>query len=407
MLNSKFKLQSWRQGLRVGIHVCILNFAFFIAVSGCKTGPEPVYEGPRGEGRLRYDPKNGIVREGAQATGSEQKLFEAAQRSFEQRQFDECVNYCEQLTLFYPEGSHAVDAILLRMNARIEGPRQPPLPAPSRMPLSDWLFLYLTPSYDTRYINLVSRGGEYSDTARKVRELPYEQFMASIAADAEAIYDAGSLGPLVNDLHLLVTYYVPALDIREYRLRTAEMGRDVAWIAYAARDNDLALDAAKELGALNPPPGIKADALFVEGNSLAKNGGYALAAVTFERLFKGANLHDTDTRWRPYALYQLIVQTANTSKGPEFDISIYEKCLEYFGDYELYLIENPSVPKTLREKFRTLIAEVYQVFIDRDLNSAKTYGRIGQKAAAAYYEKHAEEWRAQMNARLKKEAERS
>ena len=80
-----------------------------------------------------------------------------------------------------------MDAILLRMNARIEGPRQPPLPAPSRMPLSDWLFLYLTPSYDARYINLVSRGGEYSDTARKVRELPYEQFMASIAADAEEI----------------------------------------------------------------------------------------------------------------------------------------------------------------------------------------------------------------------------
>jgi tetratricopeptide (TPR) repeat protein len=392
---------------RLLVSFCVLSFAFCVALQGCSSGPEPVYEGPRGQGRLRYDPKNGIVREGTQAGGSEQKLFEAAQLAFEQRRFEECIAYCEQLTILYPEGSHAVDAILLRMNARIEGPRQPALPAPARMALSDWLFLYLTPSYDSRFMALVNRGGEYADKARTVRELPYEKFMASISVDADAIFDAGALGPLVQDLHLLVTYYVPALDIREYRIRTAEIGRDVAWIAYAARDYDLALDAAAELNSLNPPPGIKADALFVQGNSEAKNGGYPLAVATFERLFKNANLHDTDTRWRPYALYQLIVQTANTAKGPEYDIAVYERCLEYFGDYELYLIENPSVPKSLREKFRVLIAEVYQVFIDRDLSAAKTYRKIGEKAAAAYYEKHAEEWRAQMDTRLKKEAERS
>lgn len=404
--NSKLKIQKWRRRVRVAFQCGVLSLALCV-VAACKTGPEPKYEGPGGEGRLRYDPKTGVVREGSQAVAAEQRLYENAERAFKERRFVDCISACELLTQAYPEGARAVDAILLRMNARMEGPRQPPLPAPARMALSDWLFLYLTPSYDPRYASLVAKGGEYAETARKVRDLPYEQFIASISVDADAIYDEGYLRPLVQDLRLLVTYYVPALDVAEYRLRTAEIGRDVAWLAYAARDYDLALDATAELGGLNPPPGIKADALFVEGNSLAKNGGYPLAAVTFERLFRGANLRDTDTRWRPYALYQLIVQTANTAKGPEYDIAVYEKCLEHFGDYELYLLENPSVPKTLREKFRMLIAEIYQVFIDRDLSAAKTYRKLGEKGAAAYYEQHAEEWRKQMEARLKKEAERS
>lgn len=206
-----------------------------------------------------------------------------------------------------------------------------------------------------------------------MRDLPYEQFIASISVDADAIYDEGYLRPLVQDLRLLVTYYVPALDVAEYRLRTAEIGRDVAWLAYAARDYDLALDATAELGGLNPPPGIKADALFVEGNSLAKKRRLPAGRRDVRTTFCGANLRDTDTRWRPYALYQLIVQTANTAKGPKYDIAVYEKCLSDSGDYELYLLENPSVPKTLREKFRMLIAEIYQVFIDRDLSAAKTY----------------------------------
>lgn len=403
--NSKFKIQNWRRLL--GCAFCILSFAFFIAAAGCKTGPDPIYGGRGYEGRLRYDPKAGIVREGAQAAVGEQRAYDAAVAAYSARRWAECVALCDQLVFVNPEGARAVDAILLRMNARIEGPRQPPAPAPLRMAMSDWLFLYLTPSYDPRFAQLVARGGEYAETARKVREMPYEQFVGSIAADAESIYDEGSLKPLVQDLHLLVTYYIPAMDIAEIRTRTAEIGRDVAWIAYAARDYDLALDATQELEALNPPPGIKADALFIEGNSQAKNGGYPLAAVTFERLFRGANLRDTDTRWRPYALYQLIIQTANTAKGPEYDIAVYEKCLEYFGDYELYLIENPSVPKPLRAKFRELIAEIYQVFIDRDLNAAKTYRKLGEKGAAAYYEQHAEEWRKQMEARLEKEAQRS
>lgn len=404
---TRFKIQQWRCGARIGARLCMLSFAFFIAVSGCKSGPEPVYGGPNLQGRLRYDPKEGIVREGAVPAVAEQRLFESAARAYNERRWDDCIAQCEELTLQYPEGARAVDAIILRMNARIEGPRQPPLPAPARMALGDWLFLYLTPSYDPRYAALVAKGGEYAATARQVRDLPYEQFIAYIAVDGDLIYRAGNLKALVRDLRLLVTYYIPALDIAEYRTRVAEIGRDVAWIAFAARDFDLALDATKELGALNPPPGIKADALFIEGNSLAKNGGHALAAVTFERLFRGANLRDTDTRWRPYALYQLIVQTANTAKGPDFDIAVYEKCLEYFGDYELYLLENPSVPKPLREKFRQLVIDIYQVFIDRALSASKTYRKLREHKAAKYYEQEAEEWRRRLEVRLAKEAERS
>lgn len=385
----------------VGVLACLSG------LSGCKSGPEPVYEGPGGTGRFRYEPGSGIVREGSKPAGGEQKLFDFAQMAFDQRRFNEAIRYCEQLTLSFPDGARAVDAILLRMAARIEGSRgEDNAGLPNSVALADWLFLYLTPSYEPRFQAFMERGGENAAVVTRLRARTFEDFIGVLAPDADAITDDGQLRPLVRDLKLLVTYYIPAMDVKDYRLRTAEMGRNIAWIAYAARDFDYCLDAAAELTVLNPPPGIKADGLFVEGKSLMRNSAYPLAAATFERLFRGGNLRDTDTPWRPYALYELIVSTSRMAKGPEYDISIYEKCIELFGDYELYLLENPSVPKSLRERFRTLIAEIYQVFIDRDLQAAKTYRKLGQRISAEYYEKHAREWQGQLEQRLKADAAR-
>lgn len=388
---------------------CVSSTLFagvLVLAASCKSGPDPVYEGPEGAGQLRYDPSKGIFREGSKDVPGEKKLFEFARDAFEKRRFAECVVYCEQLTLSYPDGARAIDAILMRMSARIEGSRSEEEGPPKSIALSDWLFLYLTPSYDPRFSAFMQRGGDSASTVNKLRARSFADFMGWIAPDADAIYDAGALRWLVYDLKLLVNYYIPALEVKDYRARTAEIGRDVAWIAYAARDYEFCLDAVKELDSLNPAPGIKADMLFAQAHSLAQNGAHPMAAATFERLFRGANLHDTDTPWRPYALYELIVQTAKMSKGPEFDIALYERCVELFGDYELYLLENPSVPKSLRERFRALIQEVYLVFIERDLAAAKVYRKLGESGAADYYLKHADEWRAQLKKRLEFDASR-
>src|SRR5687767_3005551 len=89
---------AWRTNFRQ-FAFCALTLALlFLGVSGCKSGPEPVYEGPAGQGRLRYDPKRGIVREGTQGVASEQKLYEAAERAFQERRWEECITYCIQLT---------------------------------------------------------------------------------------------------------------------------------------------------------------------------------------------------------------------------------------------------------------------------------------------------------------------
>lgn len=104
MLSAKWKVPKQRRIAHAGFFAfCILSFSLFIAVSGCKTGPDPKYEGPGGEGRLRYDPKAGVVREGSQAVAAEQRLYETAERAFKERRFLECITSCELLTQAYPE----------------------------------------------------------------------------------------------------------------------------------------------------------------------------------------------------------------------------------------------------------------------------------------------------------------
>ena len=70
----------------------------------------------------------------------------------------------------------------------------------------------------------------------------------------------------------------------------------------------------------------------------------------------------------------------------------YERALELLGEYELYMIENPNISDSVHEEFILLMQEVYDVMIERELDAADQYSRLGEDGAEGYYFSRASEW---------------
>lgn len=371
-----------------------------LLLAGCKQAPEPRYEGPHGQGRLVFEPGRGIVRQGSIASSDEQALFSAVQRAFAGRKFAECILFSEQLGLAFPEGSRVVETVLLRVQARLELGRAEEGGLPRSVPLNQLLFVYLAPDDDARLRALMARDPSVASYARDFRAADISDFARRLQPDAKALVASGQLAGALNDCRMLVTYYLPAQELREFRMQTAELTRDVAWLAFAAAEYNNVLEITEELLAMNPPPVVKGDTLFIRGNAQIRTGAHAFAADTFEQLFRGSNLRDTDTRWRPYALALWIQEIMATSKGPLYDVVPYERALELVGEYELYRIENPNLPAKLRDIFTALAERAFDVLIYRASNAADAYSRLGQSQARDHYLENAKLLEAERDQRL-------
>lgn len=364
-----------------------------LCVLGCSTGPDPMYEGPAGKGTLVYKPGVGITRDGAQTDSSEQATWTAADKAFREGRWDECITLCTQMTLLWPEGSRIVDALLMRVRSNLEAGRSGAEGAFSRaVPINQWMMLYLAPDHDSRIVALFAKGGETRETLTTLRSLTVQSFIDRLAPDADTLYNQGRLNAAQYDVNILTTYYLPTLQLREYRQQVIELARDVCWLMYASREFSQTIEICEDLLAVNPPPGIKGDTLFIMGSAQRRNGAAPIAAQTFGWLYRGAGLRDTDTRWRPFALLWQIHQTMATSKGFIYDLTYYERALELIGEYEIYRVENTNIPKGLHEEFLLLATQIYDVMIRRELNAADTYSRVGERKAAAYHEAMALEW---------------
>lgn len=382
------------------ILACLLLGAMAAMLAGCAAGPDPVYEGPTGRGRLVYDPAVGITRQGADPAANEQILYDAASTAFRERRWDECIEYTRLITSQFPEGSRAVDALLLRIRANLEAGRLERGPLPRTVSLDQLLFLYLSPVHDERIQSLLRGDQESREFVLTLREQTVQEFLEDLRGDAISLYNSGRLDVAQQDVNTLTTYYLPALQLREYRRNVARLARDVCWLMFAARDNNRTIMVAEDLLAVNPPPTIKADTLFVLAHAQQRNGAHPVAASTFGHLYRGAGLRDTDTRWRPYALMSQIDQTLRTSKGFIYDLTYYERALELLGEYELYRFENPNIPNALHEQFVQLFEIVYDAMIARELNAADTYARLGEHGARDYHRELAGQWQQQRDRRV-------
>ena len=382
------------------VALCILPLAALLGA--CSHAPEPRYGGPSGSGRLIYEPGTGVTRKGAVRSTDEELVFHALQTSFEDKDWAQAIRYSTDLTNNFPEGTRAVEAILMRIRARLEygRSRDPEAGAPQSVTLEQWLFLYLAPIYDSRLQKLMRQGDEFRTVISDLRAKDIGDFVNDLTADADSLYDTNQLFAAIQDCRTLVTYYLPALDLREFRADTAELTRDIAWLSYAARDFDQVIYLCDDLLVMNPSPSVKADALFIQGQAQRRNGAHALAANTFGYLFSGAGLRDTDTRWRPYALMWQIKETMDTSKGHTYDLVPYERAMELLGEYELYMLENPNISDATHEEFIKLMTDVYDVMIERDLNAADQYSRLSEGDAADYYVARAAEWEAKRDKRV-------
>lgn len=372
-----------------------------LLLAACAEGPIPRYKGPPGEGRLVYEPGVGITRIGTLPAANEQSAYAAVQAAYDDRRYDDAIFQSIQFIQAYPDGSRAVEVLLMRIRARLEYGRttDPDEGLPKTVPIPQWMFLYLAPAYDTRLQSMLNRDETWREFIRELRSLSVDEFLQRIRPDANAMYDNDQLYLARFDCSELVTYYLPALELREFRRQAAELTRDVAWLLYAAGASDDVLTVTEDLLTMNPEPSIKGDALFIQGHARRLNGAHALSANTFGYLFSGAGLRDTDTRWRPYALMWQIRETMEYSKGKGYDLVPYEIAMELLGEYELYAIENPNIPVNVHEEFVLLLEDVYNVMIERDLNAADTYARLGESDAADYYVARAEEWRVERDKR--------
>ena len=373
----------------------------FLLLAACAEGPIPRYAGPPGDGRLLYEPGVGITRKGTNPSNDEQGAYAAIQTAFTERRYSDVITQSTPFIVAYPDGSRAVEVLLLRIRARLEYGRStnPEEGLPKTIPITQWMFLYLAPIHDARLQTLLSRDETWRDYINELRSLQVDEFFDRLRPDANSLYDTDQLYLAGFDCQTLVTYYLPALELREFRQQAAELTRDVAWLLYAAGASDQVIEITDDLGTMNPDPSVKGDALFIQAQAQRLNGAHAVAANTFGYLFGGAGLRDTDTRWRPYALMWQIRETMEYSKGEGYDLVPYELAMELLGEYELYAIENPNIPPNVHEEFVLLLEDVYNVMIERELTSADTYSRLGESEAADYYIARAEEWRAERDKR--------
>jgi hypothetical protein len=373
-----------------------------LLLAACAQGPEARYTGPGAGGRLIYEPGVGISRKGVLPSTDEQAKFALVAQAFEQRRWQATIALSLEQTQQWPEGSRVLESILMRVRARLElGRDQDPEEGLGQtITLERWLFLYLTPIHDDRLQQLINRDAETRAFVNELRALSVNDFVTRLTPDADALYDSGQLELALADCRTMVTYYLPVLELRRFRAEVAELTRDVAWLMYAARAFDAVIDISLDLLAMNPPPAIKADALFIQAQAQRRNGAHFIAANTFGLLFSGAGLRDTDTRWRPHALMWQINETMEASKGPGYDLVPYERALELLGEYELYAIENPNIEPALHEEFIVLMEKVYTIMVQRDLTSADTYSRLGESGAEEYYIASAAKWEAERDARI-------
>jgi len=376
--------------------------ALCLWVAGCKTGPDPRYGGPVGQGRLVYEPGRGIVREGSTVVASEQALFDAVEKASNEKRWADCIFLSEELSRTFPEGSRVVEAIHLRIEARLELGRAREGGMPRGLPLDRLMFVYLAPDDDIRLRELMAKDKSVAEYASKLRSIDFVEFIGKLAVDADELSFSGQLAGALADCSILVTYYLPAQDLREFRQRTAELSRDVAWLAFAAREYNQTVEITEDLLAMNPHPAVKGDALFIRGHALRLNTAHAFAADTFDRLFRTSGLRDTDTRWRAHALLWQINEIMASSKGPLYDLIPYERALELLGEYELYRFENPGISPKLREQFVILCERAYEVLIMRDRNAADTYSRLGENEARDQYLANAANWEVERDKRLKR-----
>ncbi len=398
------EMRAFSTGFRAVAICCGLLSALCITAlttTSCAQGPEPMYEGPAGRGNFVYDPRVGITRSDAAVNQTEQSLYDSAAQAYSQRQWDECIALTRSITETYPEGARAVDALILRIRANFEAGREGTDGRFSKtIPLYQWMFIYMAPEHDDRLRQLRAVDEATRSQMAEIRALRVQDFIDWIEPDALALYRSGRLESAQRDVDTLVNYYMPAMQLTEYRRQVTELGRDVCWLMYAAQDFNRTITLADDLVSVNPPPSVKGDTLFIMGQAQRRNGAAVIAANTFGTLYRGAGLGDTDTRWRPYALMWQIDQTMAASKGYNYDVSYYERALELLGEYELYRYENPNIPAPLHAEFIALFETVYEVFAAREREAADTYARIGERRAAQHHMQRAVDYEAQLEKRI-------
>jgi hypothetical protein len=355
-----------------------LLFAAIVMVAACGGPDKHRYTPPSGMGEIRWDPERGIYRDGDRLNLPEEELYRRAVVAMQDGEFNEAAKAFHELRTAeqYVDGTRALDAIISESICLLEAGRA----AKTKWLLGDLANAVLDRDDDAAASRLPD------DVRNKLSEEAIAGYARSLSSSAiDASFD------VAKDVF---EYYSTGLGVTPKRLADiCKHERNLAYFAFLSGEDALAGRIAKDLADRNPRGLIQSQALLILAKSEDRRELFEASREHYARVYgEGQSLSD-DPDTQEEALLGELRAIIHQSKGPGYDIGLWEAAAEKVTDYKTsFLVAHPDA--RLRANFAEHEQYINMVRTGQFDEAAKCYGRLFEKEAVVIYRARAAEFRA-------------
>lgn len=386
------------------LHILTLTLIAMMVFAACDT-PGHIYS-PPGEGRIIYDPERGLIRQAgdlpAEAEDSE-ALFRSGMLRFNQRKYEEAAArlglYRQRL---YPDGPRALEAVIWESIAKLENARGQD---------SLWLADHLANAYhDEDPQAYAALGLDPNAPGAKRGLLDLARNVASnfsrrelndnweLSQEIFVYYSAGlavqTIPGATIDADDLPGYQGLASD-RSFFTMHARHTRNLAWFALLAGQPRISREAASFLEKRTQNRTIRNPALLILAEASLRLDLPYYAEQAYHDLAASPGVSPIV---QEQALYGEVLSIIAQSKGAEYDVAVYERAEARIDEYKAGFFANHPNGSRLLQQFYNAKRELMQIEIEKLDEAMKTYDRVFEDDAAAFYQRRSNEVRAKFEA---------